>query len=241
VWTAAGSVCPNRVAHSVGLRSNVTIMFGSVEAPRKDLVGWVYADPAGGRPAVVAVDRLLDVGGGGHRGPHRAQLGGQADVVKGEHVGRVGQGDREHVVGQGDRDGVVAQGHVAGEHGQRLVGDGQAAQVQEGQAELVGEGAGDLDLVGQAEGDDDLPQPPATALVLALDAQRLVQLRLGEDLPGDQHLAEPATPDRRPASGPARAHLGGSPLSWFRARPGSIGSRGPRVDVRRPSPRHWPP
>src|SRR5215216_4531925 len=120
-------------------------------------------------------------------------------------------------------------------------GMGQAAQVQEGQAELVGEGAGDLDLVGQAEGDDDLPQPPATALVLALDAQGLVQLRLGEDPPGDQHLAEPATPTRRPARGPARAHLGGSPLSWFRARPGSIGSRGPRVDVRRPSPRHWPP
>jgi hypothetical protein len=98
------------------------------------------------------VDRLLHVGGGGHRGAHRGQLGGQADVVKGEHVGRVGQGDREHVVGQGHRDRAVAQGDVAGEHGQRLV-----------------------------------------------------QLRLGEDLPGDQDLAEPATPTRAPASGPARA------------------------------------
>jgi hypothetical protein len=48
---------------------------------------------------------------------------------------------------------------------------GHAAQVEEGQAELVGEGAGDRDLVGQAEGGDDLPQPPtAAALVLALDA-----------------------------------------------------------------------
>jgi hypothetical protein len=134
---------------------------------------------------------------------------------QGEHVGRVGQGDGEHVVGQGHRDGAVAQGDVAGEDGQGLLGDGQAAQVQEGQAELVGEGPGDLDLVGQAEGGDDLAQPPAAALVLALDAQGLLQLRLDEDLAGHQHLAEPATPARGPASGPARAHLGGSPLSWL--------------------------
>ena len=171
--------------------------------------------PGGGAAAVVAVDRLLDVGGGGHRRPHRGQLGGQADVVEGEHVGRVGQGDGEHVVGQGHRDRAVADGDVAGEDGQRLVRDGQVAQVEEGQAELVGEGARDRDLVGQAEGGDDLPQPPSTALVLALDAQRLVQLRVGEDLPGDQHLAEPATPTWRAASEPARAHVGGSPLSWI--------------------------
>ena len=92
---------------------------------------------------------------------------------------------------------------------------GEGQPDQEGQAELVGEGARDRDLVGQAEGGDDLPQPPSTALVLALDAQRLVQLRVGEDLPGDQHLAEPATPTWRAASEPARAHVGGSPLSWI--------------------------
>src|SRR4029450_11426117 len=103
----------------------------------------------------------------------------------------VGQGDGEHVVGQGDGDGAVADGDVAGEDGQRLVGGGQVAQVQEGQAELVGEGARDRHLVGQAEGGDDLTQPPATALVLTLDAQRLVQLRVGQDLPGDQHRTEP--------------------------------------------------
>jgi hypothetical protein len=123
---------------------------------------------AGGGATVVAVDRLLDVGGGGHGRADRAQLGGQADVVQGEHVGRVGQGDREHVVGQAHRDGAVALGDVAGEHGQDLLRDGEAPEVQEGQAELVGEGARDLDLVGQAEGGDDLPQPPSTALVLAL-------------------------------------------------------------------------
>jgi len=123
----------------------------------------------------------------------------------------------------------VALGDVAGEHGQRLFGDGQVAQVQEGQAELVGEGARDLDLVGQAEGGDDLPQPPTAALVLALDAQRLVQLRLGEDLPGDQHLAEPATPARAPASGPARAHLGGSPLSWLKLVPVLSAADGPAL------------
>jgi hypothetical protein len=97
----------------------------------------------------------------------------------------------------------VAQGDVAGEDGQGLLGDGQAAQVQEGQAELVGEGAGDLDLVGQAEGGDDLAQASAAALVLTLDAQGLLQLRLGEDLAGHQHLAEPATPARGPRQRPS--------------------------------------
>jgi hypothetical protein len=82
-----------------------------------------------------------------------------------------------------------------------------------GEAALIGEGPGDLDLVGRAEGGDDLAQPPA-ALVLALDAQGLLRLRLGEDLAGHQHLAEPATPARGPASGSARTHLGGSALSW---------------------------
>jgi hypothetical protein len=59
------------------------------------------------------------------------------------------------------------------------------------------------------------PVAPAAARVPALEAERLLQLRLGEDLPGDQHLTETAAPGRRPASGPARAHLGGSPLWWL--------------------------
>jgi hypothetical protein len=39
------------------------------------------------------------------------------------------------------------------------------------------------------------------------------ELGLAEGL-GMKVVAPAATPTRRPASGPARAHLGGSPLSW---------------------------
>jgi hypothetical protein len=85
-------------------------------------------------------------------------------------------------------------------------------------------GARDLDLVGQAERGDDLPQPPSTARVVALDAQRLVQLRLGEDLPADQHLAEPATPGVPPAAQPCPSRRF-SPL-LVACRPTSIGRRG---------------
>src|SRR5215218_8156612 len=78
------------------------------------------------------------------------------------------------------------------------------------------ERAGDLDLVGQAEGDDDLPQPPATALVLALDAQGLVQLRLGEDPP-----ATSTSPSRRrpPGVPPAAQPV---PISAVLPSPGSV-------------------
>jgi hypothetical protein len=115
------------------------------------------------RAAVVAVDRLLHVGGGRHRRADRGELGRQADVVERQHVGRVGQGDRQHVVGQGDRHRLVPHRHVAGEHGQGLLGDRQAPEVDEREPELVAEGARDLHLAGQAERGDHLADPAAPA------------------------------------------------------------------------------
>ena len=188
-------------------------------------------DPAAGAgAAVVAVDRLLQVGGGRHRGADRAQLGRQADVVQRQHVGRVGQGDGEHVVGQGDRHRHVPHGDVAGQHRQGLVGDRQAAEVDERQPELVGEGAGDLHLVGEAQLGDDLPEPAPPARVLPLRPQGMLELVAREHAAVDQHLTEPA-PGCNAAGGaairaPAQRCAAIATASPFRRPPACIGTPG---------------
>jgi hypothetical protein len=135
--------------------------------------------------------RLAQVGHGGHGRPDRPGPGQHAQVVDGEHVGRVAHRDREDPVLLAQGDGLMADGDLPRQEPGDLVGDAeQPLQVDEGQLELVGQRLRDLCLVGQAEGDDHLAELAPLPLVGRLGGERLLQRPGAEHARVDQHLAE---------------------------------------------------
>ncbi len=116
----------------------------------------------------------------------------ELDVVERHDVGRVGGRDGEPLaVLRHDQD-AAAVGDGAGEQPDGVGDDEGAAEVDQRQAERLGEGLGDLPLGGEAAPDDDLPEPLAglARLDVLLRHQRGRQLLLGEDALLDEHLAQ---------------------------------------------------
>ena len=139
-----------------------------------------------GVEAVEAVDGLGQLGAGGH---HHLDLGpgDGPEVVDGQHVAGVGHGHLEPVVLPGDGEGQQPAGHGLGEKGDRTPIDGVLGQVDELQAELAGQrphedGLRDGAVLHQELADREAP--------LRLGFQGRVELGLGDQALGQQHLAE---------------------------------------------------
>ena len=139
-----------------------------------------------GVEAVEPVDGLGQLGPGGHDDLDLG-AGDGPQVVDGQDVAGIGHGHQQPVVGPGHRQGEEAAGHGLGEEGDRTPVDGVLGQVDELQAELAGQrphedGLRDGAVLHQELADREAP--------LRLGFQGRVELGLGDQALGQQHLAE---------------------------------------------------
>ncbi len=139
-----------------------------------------------GVEAVEAVDGLRELRTGGDD-DRDLGAGHRPHVVDGQDVAGVGHGDHETVLGPGDREGEEAAGHGLGEERHGAPVDRVLGQVDELEAELAGQGPhedgfGDGAVLHQQLPDGQTP--------LGLGFQGRVELGLGDQAFGQQHLAE---------------------------------------------------
>ena len=126
----------------------------------------------------------------GTHGAHGA-AGHDPDVVAGDHVGGVGHGQEQGPLGRDpDRDDLVPLRQGAGDQVDHLVRDGHGGEVDVAEAELSGQGAGDLALGADPAGDEDLAQTAPPALLALLELQGLEQLDLRDDARRHQNLTQ---------------------------------------------------
>ena len=104
------------------------------------------------RLAVVALQRVVDLGLGGH---HRLDVVArhELDVVHGEHVGRVGHRDRERGARSRERDDLVLLRRLGGDQLDDGGVDLELADRDRGNAELLAEERGDLGFLDEAQRD----------------------------------------------------------------------------------------
>ena len=113
--------------------------------------------------------------------------GHRPQVVDGQDVAGVGHGHHEAVLGPGDREGEEAAGHGLGQERHGAPVDGVLGEVDELEAELAGQGPHEDGLGDGAVLHQQLPDGEAP---LRLGFQGRVELGLGDQAFGQQHLAE---------------------------------------------------
>jgi hypothetical protein len=159
----------------------------------------------------------------------------ELDVVQGEDVG--GVGDRHDQTGGGavEDEGAAALGDGLGEGPHHRGGGAHPGEVQDGEAELVGQRVGDGPLVGQPQLDEQLAQPAARPGGALLVHEHVGELGRGDHPGVDQHVAQaPALQglQRRGARRDRQVGQGGRPGGAARRRrhhPQVIGRRAARV------------
>ena len=144
---------------------------------------------------------VAHLGLGRHHDDELGRTGVQADVVQGDDVGRVADGQRQPVPVLGEDEHAQPLGDAARQQPDALRRHGDLVEVDDLEAELVAEGLGDLPLGGHPEVHQDVPEPASRPDHRALGLQGGAQLGVGEDGGGHQHVAQPAPAVPRPHRG----------------------------------------
>ena len=153
---------------------------------------------AGGADVLLEVDppqQAVEVGAGDHVGAD-PQVGELADRLVGLVVERVGDRDVERLVVDLERDAATLALERLGDHRHRLGRGLDPVEVDERDAQLVGERRGEVALADLALVVEDLADPAAGLL---LDLERLREVVLGDQPAADEDLADPARGDDRAA------------------------------------------
>ena len=156
----------------------------------------------------------------GQQGHHFVDAQQVAQVVHRRHVGRVADGDGQHLVLEGQRQDLVDVGHRLGHQRQRLRLRLDFLEVGDLEAVLFGQGLEQLVLVDEALRHGRLPGRHAGVLGLVEDVPELVVV---DEAEVDEHLAELALAAARGAVGPFLLRgglLGGRPSGGGRLRLG---------------------
>ncbi len=190
----------------------------------------VSALPDGDRALVDAVDRRHDVRCGRHGEAH-VEPEGEAEVVGGEDVRRVGDGDEDELVAQeADREGLVAARVLLRQQPRHLGVDLHRAEIEVLEVVLLGQEPGHVAGGDPAPRDDDLADPVPASILLG---ERLLELLGREHALAQEQRADLGALRRLRVQGEAQVPTG--PQLSPRSR--SIGLRCSRHEVRLPAGR----
>ena len=133
------------------------------------------------------LDRGEEVSGVGERGEDRLP-GEHADVVEREHVVRVRHRDDDLAAPTLDRQRAVAARDLFGDHAREQDVGRVGLEVDERDAEVVGEGLRELEARDRADVDERFAEALAGR---ALVFERALEIVLGDEAAVDHRLAEP--------------------------------------------------
>ena len=123
---------------------------------------------------VVLLDGLRDADLGGDDN-FDVVAGDELEVVDGEDVGRIGDGDDQRRTGPVDRNDPMALDHLLGHEGDDVAIDVEFGQVDSRHAVLLGKKLGKIVLLDRAHFDERVPQAFARFLALFLSALKLLR------------------------------------------------------------------